>query len=99
VGADLGKALGTDYFHLREELSAAEADYLERARRFVEDEVLAVIGDYWERAELPWDLVRRLGELGLVRTLCARSRCWARRSRSNAGYPRWRGWRSSAHSP
>jgi len=25
-----------------------------------------VIGDHWERAEFPWDLVRRLGELGLV---------------------------------
>jgi glutaryl-CoA dehydrogenase len=32
----------------------------------VEDEVLPVISDYWERAELPLDLLRRLGELGLV---------------------------------
>jgi glutaryl-CoA dehydrogenase len=63
---DLGKALGTDYFHIRGELSEAELDYLERARRFVEHEVLPVIGDYWERAELPWGLMRRLGELGLV---------------------------------
>jgi glutaryl-CoA dehydrogenase len=63
---DIGKALGTDYFHIRDELSVAEVDYLERARRFVEHEVLPVIGGYWERAELPWELVRRLGELGLV---------------------------------
>jgi glutaryl-CoA dehydrogenase len=25
-----------------------------------------VIGGYWERAELPWPLIRRLGELGIV---------------------------------
>jgi glutaryl-CoA dehydrogenase len=64
--ADVGKALGTDYFLLRDQLSEQEIDYLERTRRYVDDEVLPVIGDYWERAELPFDLVRRLGELGLV---------------------------------
>jgi glutaryl-CoA dehydrogenase len=63
---DIGKALGTDYFHIRDELDEAELEYLERARRFVEHEVLPVIGEYWERAEFPLELVRRLGELGLV---------------------------------
>ena len=28
----IGDALGTDYFHLRERLTAAQLDYLERAR-------------------------------------------------------------------
>jgi len=28
--------------------------------------VLPVIGGYWERAEMPWPLLRRLGELGIV---------------------------------
>jgi glutaryl-CoA dehydrogenase len=64
--ADLGKALGTDYFFLREQLSPEQLDYLSRTRRFVDDEVLQVIGGYWERAEFPWPLVKRLGELGLV---------------------------------
>ena len=64
--ADVGKALGTDYFLLRDQLSEQEIDYLERTRRFVDNEVLPVIGDYWERAELPFDLARRLGELRLV---------------------------------
>jgi glutaryl-CoA dehydrogenase len=63
---DIGKALGTDYFHIRDELSEMEVEHLERARGFVENEVLPVIGDYWERAELPWELMRRLGELRLV---------------------------------
>jgi len=63
---DVGKALGTDYFLLRDQLSEEEIDYLERTRRFVDDELLPVIGDYWERAEFPLDLARRLGGLGLI---------------------------------
>jgi glutaryl-CoA dehydrogenase len=63
---DVGKALGTDYFLLRDQLSEEEIDYLERTRRFVDVELLPVIGDHWERAEFPLDLARRLGELGLI---------------------------------
>lgn len=37
--AGLGEALRTDYFLLREEFTAAQLDYLERARAFVHDEV------------------------------------------------------------
>ena len=63
---DVGKALGTDYFLLRSELTEEELAYLDRTRGFVEDEVLPVMPGYWERAELPLDLARRLGQLGLV---------------------------------
>jgi glutaryl-CoA dehydrogenase len=63
---DVGKALGTDYFLLRSELTEQETDYLDRTRQFVEQEVLPVMPGYWERAELPRELVHRLGELGLV---------------------------------
>jgi len=62
----VGGALGTDYFLLREDLSASELGYLTRTREFVEHEVLPVINGYWERAEFPLGLCRRLGELGLV---------------------------------
>ncbi len=64
--ADIGRALGTDYFLVRSTLAAADVDYLDRTRRFVHDEVLPVINSFWERAEVPLDLCRRLGELGLV---------------------------------
>jgi glutaryl-CoA dehydrogenase len=63
---DLGAALGTDYFRIRDELTEAEVELLDRTRKFVDEEVIPVIGDYWEKADFPWDLVRRLGELGLV---------------------------------
>ena len=65
--SDVGKALGTDYFLLRDQLSEEELDYLDRTRRFVDDELLPAIGDYWERAEFPLELARRLGD---PRTLC-----------------------------
>jgi len=66
VHTDIGQALGTDYFLLRGTLTESELAYLERTRRFVHEEVLPVINSYWERAEVPLDLCRRLGQLGLV---------------------------------
>ncbi len=63
---DLGHSLATDYFFLREQLTDEQLELLRRVRVFVDDEVLPVIGDYWERAEMPWPLIKRLGELGIV---------------------------------
>src|SRR5690348_15001222 len=62
----LAQALATDYFFLREQLTDAQLDALRRVRRFVDQEVLPTIGEYWERAEMPWPLIRRIGELGIV---------------------------------
>jgi glutaryl-CoA dehydrogenase len=66
VFPNIGKALGTDYFLLKAELTPDERDYLQRTRQFVHEEVLPSINAFWERAEVPLDLCRRLGELGLV---------------------------------
>jgi glutaryl-CoA dehydrogenase len=63
---NLGEALATDYFFVREQFSKAEWDRFMETRRFVDQEVLPVINDYWERAEFPWPLVPRLAELGIV---------------------------------
>jgi len=63
---DLGHSLSTDYFFLREQLTEDQLEVLRHVRLFVDDEVLPVIGGYWERAEMPWPLIRRLGELGIV---------------------------------
>ncbi|HEY1518448.1 MAG TPA: acyl-CoA dehydrogenase family protein [Solirubrobacteraceae bacterium] len=63
---DLGHSLATDYFFLREQLTDEQLELLRRVRVFVDDEVLPVIGDYWERADMPWPLIKRLGELGVV---------------------------------
>ena len=63
---EIGRSLGTDYFGLRDELTEAERDYLKRTRTFVDTEVLPVINDYWERAEFPWELIKKMGALGIV---------------------------------
>jgi glutaryl-CoA dehydrogenase len=63
---DVSRALETDFVYLRDEMGEQEVDYLLRTRAYVEDEVLPVISGYWERAEFPLELARRMGELGLV---------------------------------
>jgi glutaryl-CoA dehydrogenase len=63
---DIGRSRGTDYFRIRDQLTEQERAYLDTTRRFVDDDVLPVINDYWERAEFPHDLVRKLGALGIV---------------------------------
>jgi glutaryl-CoA dehydrogenase len=61
----LGAALATDYFFVREQFSDEQWEHFLRTRRFVDDEVLPAINEYWERAELPWPLMRRLVDLDL----------------------------------
>ena len=63
---EIGRSLGTDYFGLRDELTDAERDYLRRTRAFVDNDVLPVINGYWERAEFPWPLIKKMGTLGIV---------------------------------
>jgi glutaryl-CoA dehydrogenase len=63
--AHLGEALATDYF-LREQFSDEQWERFISTRRFVDQEVLPAINDFWERAELPWPLFRRLADLELV---------------------------------
>ena len=63
----LTEALGTDPASVFAGLGDEDRGYWERARSFVQDEVLPVIDGYWERAEYPLHLLRRLGELDLLR--------------------------------
>jgi glutaryl-CoA dehydrogenase len=64
--ANIGRSLGTDYFHIADQLTMQERDYWRRTRDFVDNEVLPVINEYWERAEFPWPLVESLAKLNLV---------------------------------
>ncbi|GAA4550879.1 acyl-CoA dehydrogenase family protein [Pseudonocardia xishanensis] len=64
--AHLGEALGTDFFSVREQFTEEQWSHFATVRKFVDVEVLPEVGGYWERAEVPWDLVRRLPELGIV---------------------------------
>ncbi len=64
--ARLGGALGTDFFSVREQFTDEQWTRFAAARRFVDAEVVPVAGQYWERAEIAWELIRRLPELGVV---------------------------------
>ena len=43
---DVGRALETDFVHLRDEMGEQELEYLRRTRAFVQDEMLPVIGGH-----------------------------------------------------
>lgn len=62
----LGESLGTDFFSVRNQFTDEQWQHFIDARRFVDHEVLPVAAGYWERAEMPWPLIRRLPELGIV---------------------------------
>lgn len=63
---ELGESLGTDFFSVRDQFTEEQWRRFTDVRKFVDTEVLPDINDYWERAELPWHLFRRLPELGIV---------------------------------
>ena len=63
---NIGRARGTDYFLIAEQLTESELDYLRRAQQFVDNDVLPVINDYWERAEFPFELVPKLAALRIA---------------------------------
>jgi glutaryl-CoA dehydrogenase len=62
----LGESLGTDFFSVREQFTDEQWSRFITTRWFVDEEVVPVAGSYWERAEIPWPLVRRLPELDIV---------------------------------
>jgi glutaryl-CoA dehydrogenase len=62
----IGRSRGTDFFRIADQLSPEERRYWTRTRHFVDEEVLPVINDYWERAEFPVPLVEKMGRLGIV---------------------------------
>jgi glutaryl-CoA dehydrogenase len=63
---NIGRALGTDYFGIAEQLTSEELDYLRRTRDFVDNDVLPVINGYWENAEFPWPLIQKMAKLSIV---------------------------------
>jgi glutaryl-CoA dehydrogenase len=64
--SDIGRARSTDYFLIREQLTDTELGYLRRTRQFVDDDVLPVINEYWEKAQVPFDLIDKMAKLDIV---------------------------------
>jgi glutaryl-CoA dehydrogenase len=64
---DVSQPSDIDYVGAFADVTPAEREHQLAVRAFVQDEVLPVIDDYWERAEVPFDLVKRLAELDFLR--------------------------------
>ncbi len=63
---ELGEALGTDFFSVQDQFTDEAWQRFIDVRKFVDHEVLPDINEYWDAAELPWHLFRRLAELRIV---------------------------------
>lgn len=64
---DLWEPLDPDLAGLYRGLNSDDRAYLQRTRDFVQNELRPVIDGYWDRAEYPLHLARRMGELDLLR--------------------------------
>lgn len=54
-----------DYYQFYSLLTEEERALCERTRAFTDQEVIPVIGQYWERGQLPFELLPKLAKLGL----------------------------------
>ena len=63
---NIGRARGTDYFLMKEQLTPEEAVILTEVREFGEREVLPIVNSYWERGEFPFELVPKIAALNIV---------------------------------
>jgi glutaryl-CoA dehydrogenase len=64
----LSQPRGTDYYLLDDLLTDEARAVRDRVRAFVDNDLLPVINDYWDRAEFPFALVPKIAELGIVGT-------------------------------
>ena len=63
---DIGRARGTDYFLMKEQLTPDEQNILQEVRAFGEEHVLPVANSYWERGEFPFELVPKIAALNMI---------------------------------
>ena len=64
--AELGTAIGTDFYYFDELLSPEERTVRDRVRAFCDREVIPIIGGYWEKAEFPFELIPKLAALQIA---------------------------------
>jgi glutaryl-CoA dehydrogenase len=66
LAEDIGRARGTDYFLMKDQLTDQEKEIMTKVRAFGEAEVLPVVNDLWERGEFPFELLPKLAALNIV---------------------------------
>lgn len=63
---DVTRSLGTDFYRMDELLTEEERAIRDRVRSFCDTEVIPIINGYWERGEFPFELVPKMGPLGII---------------------------------
>ena len=61
--AKLGRSLGTDFYLIDELLSGEERSIRDKVRAFCDKEVIPIINEDWERAEVPFELIPKIAVL------------------------------------
>ncbi|WP_047865960.1 acyl-CoA dehydrogenase family protein [Rubrobacter aplysinae] len=61
-----GASGATDFIGVDRLLTDEEREMRDRTRAFVDERVIPVAADYWDRAEFPFELLEPLGELGVL---------------------------------
>lgn len=62
----LGQSLGTDFYVIDELLTEEERRIRDSVRAFCDTEVIPIINDYWERAEVPFELIPKIAALNIA---------------------------------
>lgn len=57
------RSLGTDFYLIDELLTDEERRIRNKVRAFCDEEVIPIINDYWERAEVPFELIPQIAAL------------------------------------
>ena len=62
----LGRSLGTDFYLIDDLLSEEERSIRNKVRVFCNKEVIPIINEYWERAEVPFELIPKIAALKIA---------------------------------
>ena len=57
---------GFDFYHVDMHFSDKQKALRQEVRDFVETEVLPKINPYWEKAEFPWEIARKMVNLPII---------------------------------
>lgn len=58
--------VNADFYEVADYLSDEDRALVVKIRAFVDSEVTPVINDYWEQADFPYQILPKLGELGII---------------------------------
>jgi glutaryl-CoA dehydrogenase len=62
----LGRSLGTDFYLIDELLTEEDRSIRDKVRAFCDKDVIPIINDYWERAEVPFELIPKIAALKIA---------------------------------